>query len=161
MTATNYQEKAAHNHRPTGQDFETLIGHFLRQKYPDLQKQFPIELGIADRKRTHKFDFGCQNRHILVECKAHRWTKSYSVPNAKMSVWNETMYYFNLCPPTYTKMFFCLRDFHPKKEHTLAKYYIDTYAHLIPGNVIIWEYDSEKETAEQVWPHGYCDQGLA
>ena len=87
---------------------------------------------------------------ILVECKKHTWTKGRNVPSAKMSVWNEAMYYFALAPQEYRKILFVLKD--TRKNETLAEYYVKRYAHLIPDHTEILEYDSATKSARTVFP---------
>jgi len=70
---------------------------------------------------------------IIIECKSHRWTSRDNVPSAKLTVWNEAMYYFHLAPAEYRKIFFILRDYSNKRHETLGEYYIRTYGHLIPN----------------------------
>jgi hypothetical protein len=63
------------------------------------------------------------------------------VPSAKMTVWNEAMYYFHLAPQEYKKILFVLNDIHQKKNESLLSYYKKTYAHLIPDGVEFIEWD--------------------
>jgi len=88
---------------------------------------------------------GALKQPILVECKAHTWTKGKHVPSAKLSGWNEAMYYFSIAPPNFRKILFVIKS--ERMGETLADYYISRFEHLIPGDVEIWEYDSEKERA--------------
>ena len=87
---------------------------------------------------------------VLVECKSHKWTKSDKVPSAKLTVWNEAMYYFLVAPPNFRKIFFVLRDYSEKRNETLATYYLRTYGHLVPDDVEIWEYEPTSLKAEQI-----------
>lgn len=67
-----------------------------------------------------------EKNKIIVECKSHRWTKGKNVPSAKLTVWNEAMYYFNILVGNYKKIFFVTRDVRKahNKEESLAEYYI-------------------------------------
>ena len=91
-----------------------------------------------------------RRKKIVVECKSHKWTEGANVPSAKMTVWNEAMYYFHLVPNDYRKIFFCLKDYSEKRGLTLAEYYIKTYKHLIPPGVEIWEYCKDQKNAFHV-----------
>lgn len=105
-----------------------------------MQKPFPVNIGLYYRdKKQHNFDLG--NQDIIVECKSHKWTASDNIPSAKLTVWNEAMYYFLISPENYRKIFFVLKSYSHKRDITLAKYYIKTYKHLIPNDVEFWEYD--------------------
>ena len=95
-------------------------------------------LGLVILKK-HKFDLGSDS--VLVECKSHKWTSGNNVPSAKLTVWNEAMFYFACSPDSFRKIFFVLKDTRQKDNETLAQYYIRMYSHLIPNKVEIWEYD--------------------
>src|SRR5882672_2745335 len=90
-----------------GADFERAALEFFAQKNIKLSRDFAVELGL-NRKKKHCFDLGTSKEKILVECKSHRWTAGGRVPSAKMTVWNEAMYYFFLAPPEYRKILFVL-----------------------------------------------------
>ena len=87
---------------------------------------------------------------MLVECKSHTWTAGGNVPSAKMTVWNEAMYFFHLAPKRYKKALFVLRDFDAKRRESLAEYYVRNYGHLIPNDVKILEYDESTSLAVNV-----------
>ena len=70
------------------------------------------------------------------------------MPSAKMTVWNEAMYYFHLAPARYRKVLFVLK--HARREVTLASYYLRTHGHMVPNGVEIWEFDAATNTAEQL-----------
>ena len=63
------------------------------------------------------------------------------VPSAKMTVWNEAMYYFHLAPTRYRKILFVLHDRRDGQGETLLAYYKRTYSHLIPDDVEFMEWD--------------------
>ena len=70
------------------------------------------------------------------------------MPSAKMTVWNEAMYYFHVAPPEYRKIMFVLK--HERREQSLASYYIHTHGHLVPDGVEIWEFDEETQTGAKL-----------
>lgn len=110
-----------------------------------------VSVGISDIKKDHAFDLGCEKEKILVECKSHKWTApNDNVPSAKLTVWNEAMYYFIATPKGYRKIMFVLRDYSEKRKETLAEYYIRTYRHLIPKDVEFWEYNESTMSAVQL-----------
>lgn len=118
-----------------------------------------MPIGIGDKKKEHRFDLGSASAEIIVECKSHKWTASGNVPSAKMTVWNEAMYYFAIAPEDYRKILFVLRDYSDKKGETLAEYYIRTHEHLVPDEVEIWEYDEDaRETI--VWKKSESERPL-
>jgi hypothetical protein len=125
-----------------GSKFEnTAFEYFKAHENIVLDKNFEISLGLK-LKKTHQFDLGDRYHKILVECKAHTWTESGNTPSAKISVWNEAMFYFELVPKDYKKIFFVLMDYCQKKRKTLLQYYIENYYHFIPTDVIFYEYYS-------------------
>ncbi len=84
------------------------------------------------------FDLGNLTQKIIVECKSHKWTTGENIPSAKLTVWNEAMYYFVAAPKGFRKIMFVLRDYSSKRNKTLAEYYVQTYSHLIPKDVELW-----------------------
>ena len=139
--ADNFQRRDAISNAHVGRDFERrAIGAFADAGI-SLRSDFSVEVGVSDSKKTHKFDLGSEEPPVIVECKSHRWTKGDNVPSAKMTVWNEAMYYFSCAPSQYRKILFVLRDTRATTGETLSQYYIRTYSHLIPHRVEIWEYD--------------------
>lgn len=132
----------------TGRKFENIAQLFFQTQGLVLNKPFKIKIGFPGREKEHAFDLGSDNPKILVECKAHTWTRGKNVPSAKISVWNEAMFFFNLAPAEYRKIFFVLRS--DRNGQSLAKYYISRFQHLIPDDVEIWEYDPHKNSAYQM-----------
>lgn len=100
-----------------------------------------VAVGVGEIKKEHAFDLGCGDQKIIVECKSHRWTTGSNIPSAKLTVWNEAMYYFHLAPREYRKIMFVLKDTCSRRGVTLADYYLRNYAHLVPIDVEFWEYD--------------------
>jgi len=123
-----------------GADFERVALAFFAQKNIELSRNFPVEIGL-NRKKKHFFDLGGAKDKILVECKSHRWTAGGRVPSAKMTVWNEAMYYFSLAPVEFRKILFVLHDRREKEGESLLAYYKRTYYHLIPEGVEFMEWD--------------------
>lgn len=125
-----------------GRDFENFALKVFARFGLDLEKNFKVPVGLNSTSKLHAFDLGSEEQKILVECKSHKWTApNDNVPSAKLTVWNEAMYYFLVAPPGFRKILFVLRDMSERRQETLAEYYIRTYRHLIPGDVEIWEFD--------------------
>lgn len=70
-------------------------------------------------------------------------------PSAKLTVWNEAMYYFHLAPPEFRKIMFVLKHLRYGAE-SLAEYYIRRYSHLIPQDVELWEFDELSSSGERL-----------
>jgi hypothetical protein len=100
----------------------------------------PLNSG-SKKKKPHAFDLGSADPKVIVECKSHRWTVGTNVPSAKMSVWNEAMFYFHLAPREFRKVLFVLHDKRESSGESLLAYYHRTYAHLIPERVEFLEWN--------------------
>ena len=143
MDANNFQRVGAVSNAHVGRDFESVAKELFQQQGILLGSNYSVSVGVADEKKKRRFDLGSGEPPILVECKSHRWTTGGNVPSAKITVWNEAMYYFHLAPPRFRKVLFVLRDLSEKRGETLAAYYVRNYEHLIPKDVEILEYDEE------------------
>lgn len=144
MVLNNFQREGSTSNTQVGIDFEDNIQLFFEQKGINLHKDISIEIGINKFKKPHKYDLGNPKEKILVECKSHTWTKSDNVPSAKITTWDQAMFYFVATPSGYRKVFIVLRDYSDKRDETLCDYYLRTKRHLIPDDVEIWEFDEIK-----------------
>ncbi len=149
--AENFQRIGSTSNSRVGRDFEQLAMAVLAERGIHVVKNFSIDVGVYRQKKPHSFDLGSEEPPVLVECKSHKWTSSGNVPSAKMTVWNEAMYYFYCGPRKYRKILFVLRHERPRTKETLTHYYIRTYQHLIPKDVEIWEYDESRQSCEIVY----------
>lgn len=134
-----------------GKEFELAVKDFFASVGLFLTMNAISPIGVNNIKKNHAFDLGCEKEKVLVECKSHKWTApNDNIPSAKLTVWNEAMYYFLVAPTGYRKILFVLRDYSEKRRETLAEYYIRTYSHLIPDDVELWEYDESNQLAVQL-----------
>ncbi|MBL4682550.1 MAG: hypothetical protein JKY88_17770 [Pseudomonadales bacterium] len=145
-----FQRVGSVSNAHVGRDFERLAGKILSTAGIEVTPNFAVDVGIGAVKKLHYFDLGSSEPPILVECKSHRWTSGNNVPSAKITVWNEAMYYFHCAAPAFRKIFFVLRDERKSNGETLSSYYKRSYGHLIPSDVEIWEMDEESGTVEIV-----------
>lgn len=145
-----FQRLGSKSNTQVGNDFELVAQRFFATQGVSLRLKHSVEVGIGTTKKIHAFDLGCGTAKWLVECKSHRWTTGHNVPSAKMTVWNEAMYYFHGAPLDYKKVLFVLRDLRNGTGESLATYYLRTYAHLIPPGVEIWEYDENEGVGTRV-----------
>lgn len=107
-----------------------------------MEPSLSIDIGVKGAEpKAHRFDLGSRSLAVLVECKSHTWTATGNIPSAKLTVWNEAMYYFHLVPHECRKVLFVQESFDSKRNKSLARYYIDTHSHLIPPDVSIFEYN--------------------
>lgn len=148
MDINNFQRVGSVSNTHAGNDFEGAARAFFAKQGITLMKNFSVPVGVGEAKKPHRFDLGSENPPVLVECKSHTWTQGGNMPSAKMTVWNEAMYYFHVAPPAYRKIFFVLK--HYRREQSLAAYYLKTHGHLVPAGVELWEYDLETANAERL-----------
>jgi hypothetical protein len=146
----NFQRDGAASNTQVGREFEATARAFFSQQGLDLHSHFSLEIGFDGRSKSHRFDLGDGDKRVIVECKSHTWTESWNVPSAKMTTWNQAMYFFRAAPSDYRKILFVLRHYSPKCKQTLAEYYIRINRHLIPDGVEIWEFDATSSTAQQI-----------
>jgi hypothetical protein len=123
-----------------GADFELVALKFFEKCGIKLSRNFAVDVGLSHKKK-HSFDLGSVNPKIIVECKSHKWTAGANVPSAKMTVWNEAMYYFHLAPKNFKKILFVLHDKRSRDGESLLSYYKRTYYHMIPNGVEFFESD--------------------
>lgn len=148
MDSNNFQRLGSISNAHVGSEFEDRIREYFVRTGISLVRGFVIQVGIGETKKPHRFDWGSEDPPILIECKSHAWTAGGNIPSAKMTVWNEAMYYFYMAPETYRKALFTLKSL--KGEMSLASYYMKCHAHLIPSGVEIWEYDMTCEQATRL-----------
>lgn len=143
MNTNKYQRVGSASNTHVGRDFESVAQEYFQKQGVLLARNYAVPLGVATKKKNRQFDLGSAEPPVLVECKSHRWTSGGNVPSAKITVWNEAMYYFHLAPPRFRKILFVLRDFSEKRQESLAAYYVRCYGHLMPEGVEILEYNDE------------------
>jgi hypothetical protein len=139
---TNHQRKGSLSNADVGRKFEEEAKrYFYTHESMALTSNYAIDIGVATVCKQRRFDLGSDRPPVLIECKSHRWTETGNMPSAKVTVWNESMYYFHIAPNRFRKILFVLKDVHEKRQVSLAQYYCRNYAHLIPPGVEIVEYD--------------------
>ena len=143
----DFQRNGAISNAHVGREFEILALKFFSNRGLELNENHSVDVGVNQLKKKHVFDLGSDKQKIIIECKSHKWTSGNNVPSAKITVWNEAMYYFMLAPSGYRKIFFVLRDLRASNNESLANYYIRRHKHMIPTDVEIWEYDLLKKEA--------------
>jgi len=146
----NFQRSGSTSNAHVGKAFEAKAQSFFAKQGLILDMNIPIAIGIEGKSKAHNFDLGSISNKIIVECKSHTWTESENIPSAKMTTWNQAMYYFFASPKDYRKVFFVLKHYSKKHRQTLAAYYLRLNDHLILNDVEFWEYDEDKETAQRI-----------
>lgn len=137
----NFQRIGAKSNAHVGSAFEVLARQALTAAGIEVRPRFSVPIGVGPSKKPHEFDLGSDSAKIIVECKSHRWTTGGNTPSAKITVWNEVMFYFTLAPSDYRKILFVLRDVHASRQESLGEYYLRNHGHLVPQEAEIWEYD--------------------
>jgi hypothetical protein len=151
MGDTNNQREGATSNAKAGNDFELAAMEYFRKQGISLYQNFKLLIGIDEIQNDYAFDLGSDSEKIIVECKSHKWPHpNDNVPSAKMTVWNEALYYFLLTPNDYRKIFFIFKDYSQKRKEPLAEYYVRTYRHLIPNDVEILEYDETESIGKKI-----------
>ncbi len=137
METNNFQRIGAVSNAQVGRKFEDDARAFFLKQGIALTPNFSVEVGNRTKK-PHRFDLGSENPAVIVECKSHNWTSDGNIPSAKITVWNEAMYYFSLAPEQYRKIMFVIRSV--RTDVSLAEYYIKIHGHMVPAGVEIWEF---------------------
>lgn len=144
-----FQRKEAKSNTQAGKDFERKTKALFSKQGLILKEDLSIQIGI-NGKKAHSFDLGNHDKKFLVECKSHTWTEVGNIPSAKITTWDQAMYFFYAAPSGYRKVFFVLKDWSPKKQGRLASYYVQTKEHLIPKDVEVWEFDDLDNNAKRI-----------
>jgi hypothetical protein len=136
-----FQRVGSVSNAHVGAAFERVALEFFAKKQIVLSRNFAVDVGLL-KKKKHCFDLGASKPKIIVECNSHTWMGG-KVPSAKMTVWNEAMYFFHLAPAEYRKILFVLHDMRktPRGEESLLSYYKRTHFHMIPEGVEFLEFD--------------------
>ena len=142
-TPSNFQRLGSISNAHAGNDFELIAARKLGEAGLVVVPSFPVDVGVGAHKKPHRFDLGSNEPPLIVECKSHTWTSGGNMPSAKITVWNEAMYYFSLAPNAFRKIFFVLKDV--RRQESLAEYYVRLYRHLIPADVEVWEYCADTD----------------
>ena len=145
-----HQREGSKSNSHVGREFEATARRILDSRGLILTPDHSVEVGVSNFTKSHEFDLGSENPATIVECKSHKWTAGNNVPSAKMTTWNEAMYYFHCAPEKYRKIFFVLKDPRRSTGETLAEYYVRTYLHFIPDGVEIFEYDSVDDIVREL-----------
>lgn len=150
MDANNFQRIGSVSNAHVGRDFESIAKEYFQKQGMMLEANYSVPVGAGQEKKKRQFDLGSLEPPVLVECKSHRWTSGDNIPSAKITVWNEAMYYFHLAPQKYRKVLFVLCDYSQKRGQSLTEYYLRNYGHLIPVGVEIFEYDEDSGAVKAI-----------
>lgn len=152
MNNKPFQRKGAISNADVGKKFENRIFEFLGRHGFILEKQKKVAIGI-NAKKDHAFDFGSDN--TLIECKSQTWTESGNSPSAKIKNWSDAMFSFYLAPSKYKKLFFVEMSYNQKQCKTLLEYFIEHYFYLIPKDVVLIDYYTNKIAMDNYEVYAY------
>jgi hypothetical protein len=145
----NHQRIGSISNAHAGREFEDHAATYFEQHEGlILMPKFPIR--ISQEHKKHCFDLGSENPAVLVECKSHNWTDTGNMPSAKITIWNEAMYFFYLAPERFRKILFVQEARHARQAETLAEYYVRINKHLIPNDVAILEFNPVSQLARYI-----------
>ena len=133
----------------TGASFEETVRRFFSARGLPLESNHSVAVGAGSERRPRRFDLGCANPPTLVECKCHTWTRGGNAPSAKLSVWNEAMFYFLVAPSQYRKILAVLA--HTRGSQSIAEHYVTRFRHLVPPGVEIWEVSLDGKVGRAVF----------
>lgn len=145
----NFQREGSISNAHVGRDFENKIQAYFAQQNIELTKNVAVSIGVDGKSKPHNFDLGSIDQKIIVECKSHTWTATENVPSAKLTTWDQAMYFFYATHGEFRKIFVVLKHISTKRNETLCDYYIRIHKHLIPNDVEIWEFSESNNTAIQ------------
>ena len=141
------------SNRRKGAEFAERVRVHLESLGIEVEPEYSVGVGVnRSRTKARRFDWG--NGSVLVECKAYDWTAGGNNPSAKLTTVNEAMLYFLAAPQHFRKMLFisATRESAGRRPETLGRYYVRTYAHLIPEGVEVHELEPHSLKAVRLWP---------
>ncbi len=139
----NFQREGSPSNSHVGRAFEERARKVLAEHGIRLESGHKVPCGLGSVRKNHAFDLGSGNPKVIVECKSHTWTSGGNVPSAKMKNWAEAMFYFQMAPPDYRKIFVVERSVRPGRPESLLTYFLRTQAHMIPPDVEFRELDGD------------------
>ncbi|MBE5959129.1 MAG: hypothetical protein E7254_09760 [Lachnospiraceae bacterium] len=129
-----------------GAEFQKQVFEWFSRRY---NSSFELEkvIEIGEPKTGHKYDIANEDNTMVIECKRYTWTESGNSPSAKLGVLNEAAFFLSYLPVDCEKYIVMAKAIHPSRDESLAEYYYRRYKHLlIPKNIKLAEFDTEKET---------------
>lgn len=140
----------SNSNKKKGDGFRDLAMPFLEKELNTILKP-EVEISIGDPQIEHAFDLANENKSIVIECKNYTWTKAGNVPSAKVSTINEAVLYFSFLDANVRKILCLKKSVHPKRQETLAVYYVRTYGHLLRG-ITVYEIDEDDKKLKKLFP---------
>ena len=133
----------SNSNKKKGDGFRDLAMPILEKELNTILKP-DVKISIGEPKTEHAFDLANENKSIVIECKNYTWTKAGNVPRAKISTINEAVLYFSFLDANVRKILCLKKSVHPKRQETLAEYYVRAYGHLL-RDITVYEIDDDKK----------------
>ena len=140
----------SNSNKKKGDGFRNLAMPFLEKELNTSLKP-EVKISIGEPKIEHAFDLANENKSIVIECKNYTWTKAGNVPSAKVSTINEAVLYFSFLDANVRKILCLKKSVHPKRQETLAEYYVGTYGHLL-RDITVYEIDENTQEIKKLFP---------
>ena len=140
----------SNSNKKKGDGFRDLAMPILREELNTTLKP-KVKISIRDPQIEHAFDLANENKSIVIECKNQTWTKAGNVPSAKVSTINEAVLYFSFLDANVRKILCLKKSVHPKRQETLAEYYVGTYGHLL-RDITVYEIDEDDKKLKKLFP---------
>ena len=140
----------SNSNKKKGDGFRNLSMPILEKELNTILKP-EVEISIGDSQIKHAFDLANENKSIVIECKNYTWTTAGNVPRAKISTINEAVLYFSFLDANVRKILCLKKSVHPKRQETLAEYYVRTYGHLL-RDITVYEIDENTKEIKKLFP---------
>ena len=140
----------SNSNKKKGDGFRDLSIPILEKELNTILKP-EVKISIGEPKIEHAFDLANENKSIVIECKNYTWTKAGNVPSSKVSTLNEAVLYFSFLDANVRKILCLKKSVHPKRQETLAEYYVRTYGHLL-RDITVYEIDENTQEIKMLFP---------
>ena len=138
------------SNKKKGDGFRDLAMPILEKELNTALKP-EVKISIGEPKIEHAFDLANENKSIVIECKNYTWTKAGNVPSAKVSTINEAVLYFSFLDANVRKILCLKKSVQPKRQETLAEYYVRAYGHLL-RDITVYEIDENTQEIKMLFP---------
>ena len=139
-----------------GRDFQQGACAILREHFRCGNFKLDCPVFIGNPPKEHKFDLVCEDGRYVGECKNYSWTETGNVPSAKLAFLNEAVFYLLHLPGDVQRFVALRRDVHPRRQESLAEFYVRTYYHLLDGVKVI-EIDLNSSIARVIGEGGQAE----
>ena len=137
-----------------GRAFQIVCRDALKQAlHRDFDLEVPIEIGGGKR---HSFDIASNERDIVAECKAFRFTATGNNPSAKITTLREAAMYLRSIRGNVTRVLIVKYAPHPIRGETLGRYFVRLNLHHLEQVTVL---EMPEGGGDLVCIHGDFDPG--